>query len=190
MYNYTKTTILQDIVVQDIVVQDIVVQDIERRCGMSETSEGNQQDFYKEKPSNYALLSVLALLSFLPLGIVSQYYAFQVDKLYYQKGYEYAAKASKKALVYATISIFLGILITILMLAGAAWVFMFIAEQFSGGDVTGILQEQLDPLGPITGDGGGATNPEQSLLDLLGPDYGTENLDTIDDLLNQLNSSK
>lgn len=157
---------------------------------VKETSEREDPlDPAREKPSNYALLSVLAVMSFFPLGFVSQYYAFQVDRLYYQRSYDLASKASKKALIYANISIILGFIVTILILLALVWVFTIIAEQFVSADLTNVIQGGIDSTSPGISEGGIVLDGDENLLDLLNPESNTENLDTIEQLLEQLDSS-
>jgi hypothetical protein len=137
------------------------------------------------KPKNYALLSVIGLLSFIPLGLISQYYAFKVDNFYYQGELVKARKASRRALFYAVSGIVMGFGFTIVILLGIIWVFFTVYEALtsisSAGIALEILQNFLPQSGGISPEGPSELT-ESGILDGL----SSQNKEMLE-LLEQLN---
>lgn len=81
-----------------------------------------------EMPNNHMIWAILsAIFCFLPLGIVSIYYAWKVDGLYNDGKYEEAQESADKAKNYAIFSagvavVLIAVQILIFVLAGTGFI--------------------------------------------------------------------
>lgn len=84
------------------------------------------------KPNNYLVLSIVGtIIGCVPLGVPAIVFSAQVDNRYAAGDYEGAARYSRTARILAWVSISIGILISLMYIAGA--IIGAFAEHPSGG---------------------------------------------------------
>lgn len=148
-----------------------------------------------KKPKNYALLSTLSLIIFLPLGLVSQYYAFKVDELYYTGEEEKSKKASKKAITFALISIAMGLLGLITAVVAVIWAAGLVMSSLQTFSIDMLLSETLkNALNTNTGTTleNGVLPPSDGLTDPLDTGVAitdTESIKELNELIEHMNTA-
>lgn len=141
----------------------------------------------EDKPKNYALLSVMSLLSFIPLGLLSQYYAFKVDGLYYKGEIVKARKASKKALLYGILGVAMGFVITGLLLFGIIWLVITLYEAVTTIGSTGLVLDIMKDFIPINPSDSLITEGDSGVGSIF--EYSPDTNSDLTELLNQLNQN-
>lgn len=141
-----------------------------------------------KKPRNYALLSTLSLIIFLPLGVISQYYAFKVDNLYYTGEEERANKASKKALIFAISSIVIGLIGIVSLIFAVMWLTSVLISSLQTFSIDTLISETL--LDTLNNDSSTVLENETISPELLeGLDLNTENIEELNMLLENMNKT-